>query len=71
MDWKNKKLAVGTEVKVFDVDHKPLGVGTLLHEYDAESEDNLMPEIRMPDGRIILGCECWWIPVAETTDITH
>ena len=24
-----------------------------------------MPKIQLADGGIILGCECWWIPVEE------
>jgi hypothetical protein len=56
----------GTLVNVFGLRFESLGTGTLLTAYDfTDSDVNEMPQIRMPDGRIIQGYQCWWIPVDE------
>ena len=26
---------------------------------------NVMPRIKLKNGKIIKGCECWWIPITE------
>ena len=28
-----------------------------------------IPEIKMDDGSVIQGCDCWWIPVEEVDDV--
>ncbi len=53
-----KKLPAGTRLDVLDICGKPLGVGALILEYDEDAYD--VPEIRLADGSIISGCECWW-----------
>lgn len=55
----------GTEVFVWDINKVPLGEGVLLYDYDANDDDNPMPEIRMDDGTLILGCDCWWMAMEE------
>lgn len=65
LDWKQRKYEAGSEVLVTDIHGNDLGKGVLLFDYDADSDDNAMPEIRLADGKIILGCECWWIPAGE------
>jgi hypothetical protein len=60
-DWRDKVWASETEVGVYSLDNQKLGVGNLVNIYDPESDD--IPEIRMSDGSIVLGCDCWWIPV--------
>lgn len=69
--WQDKHWPVGTPVEVTDVNDKRLGVGVLLNEYipteewndDWDLDDDCIPRIEMPDGKIIHGYECWWIPV--------
>ena len=67
IDWKQRKYPVGTKVMVTDAaKNEILGEGTLLTAYDLDSEDNVMPKIEMPSGKVLFGYECWWIPVDET-----
>lgn len=75
-EWTDKPWAAGTQVEVFDLDNKKIGVGTLVKDYvpitDRDEDydiDANMPEIRMEDGRVILGCDCWWIPVEVTEQV--
>ncbi|RJQ25726.1 hypothetical protein C4577_05010 [Candidatus Parcubacteria bacterium] len=63
------KCSAGTEVEVFDIKMKFLGYGILLFDYDSEDEDTPMPEIKLENGEILLGCECWWIPSEEAEKI--
>ena len=67
-DWKQPYWEPGTEVHVHDIHGNSLGIGELLTLYDADSDTNEMPRIKLADGRVIEGCECWWIPVAEAED---
>lgn len=69
MDWRRKYYPKGTPVKVTSANHKLLGTGILLTDYRADSIKNDMPKIRMPQGKIYYGYECWWIPVNETKPI--
>jgi hypothetical protein len=66
-DWLNPRCEPGSTVLVFlGSDPLPAGEGVLLTAYDAtEDADNEMPRIQMPDGSVLLGCECWWIPKSE------
>ncbi len=66
LGWKKPKHERGTRVKVFKTDRSYLGEGSLLTEYDSQSENNPMPEIALDNGETILGCDCWWIPISET-----
>jgi hypothetical protein len=64
-DWKKRRYESGSEVHVHDINQKYIGIGVLMCDYDIDDEDPPMPEIKMPDGSMLLGCECWWIPVEE------
>lgn len=71
MDWKRRRYGPGTPVMVAVCTRKgrtrPIQRGILLTRYDADSEAmGDMPRIKIHSGRVVLGCECWWIPVAET-----
>lgn len=68
-DWKQKCYRPGTRVMVAVCTRKgrtrPFEPGILLSRYDSDSEDLQMPRIKIHSGRVVLGCECWWIPLAE------
>ena len=67
-DWVQRQFPAGTAVEVQGLDGTLLGVGQLVNPFDADddSDDWEIPQIKMLDGRIIEGSECWWIPVSET-----
>lgn len=64
MDWKKKSYLAGTTTLVYDVNHNYIGEGVLVHDFS--SDGGTIPEIKMNCGKIILGSECWWIPMEET-----
>lgn len=63
-DWKVKEHLKGTKVKVYNTFKEYLGIGKLVYDYTQDTDQ--MPEIEMPDGKVLFGYECWWIPVSET-----
>lgn len=64
----NLKQEAGAEVLVMNLDFDLIGFGHLLYDYDPNDDDTPMPEIVMPDGKILLGCDCWWIPSSELAE---
>lgn len=65
----NLKHEAGTEVLVMNLDFDPIGFGHLLYGYDPDDDDDApMPEIAMPDGDILLGCDCWWMATSELSE---
>ena len=70
-------IAIGTRVRVLDVDQTNLGLGTYQGEVAFDDDDNEIsvtpdmdelsknPKILLDTGRIIYGFECWW---SETDD---
>jgi hypothetical protein len=67
MDWKEPSHSAGSDVKVSVIGEEEKGFqdGVLLNDYDANDEDQAIPEIRLADGQIVTGYECWWIPASE------
>ena len=66
IDWVHKLWPPGTRVYVTDIHDKYLGEGRLLYPYggtDDERDQQPMPEIKLDDGGLIQGCECWWLPI--------
>lgn len=57
----------GSEVRVILCDEEETHTtGVLLTDYDADDPwESEHPRIQLGDGRIVEGCECWWIPVGE------
>lgn len=62
------------EVVVFTAEHEELVGAGELHREDlhvVDDKDKIIftlkdhPHIIMEDGEIILGLECWWIPMGE------
>ena len=46
--------------------------GELLTDYDIDRlMDNEMPRIRLDNGEVVRGSECWWIPIDELCEITR
>jgi hypothetical protein len=69
-DWKQKRYGPGTRVQVAVCTRKGRTrrpeSGVLLTSYDIDTDrDQDMPQIKIHSGRIVRGCECFWIPTAE------
>ena len=64
LDWKRRQYPAGTHVRIIDLQDKHYA-GILLTAYDADSEDNEMPQLRTDGGTELMGYECWWIPENE------
>ena len=66
-DWKQKEYEKGTPVYVFvcgkKVEKRENGI--MLTAYNIDIEDNPMPRIKLKSGKIVKGCDCWWIPKQE------
>lgn len=69
VDWKQRKYLTGSPVRVILCDkNQTHTTGTLLTDYDADNAfESEHPRIRLKDGRIVHGYECWWIPEGEIT----
>jgi hypothetical protein len=70
MGWSDRLVPAGTKVVVMDVDMNVMGTGVLILDYDHQNKDNPMPQIRLEDGSIVYGYECWWLPEAEAAKAT-
>jgi len=59
---------VGLRVKVFSADKREyLGLGTIIGFEKVQFGLDIfsVPVIRLDDGRVLKGCECWWISKEE------
>ena len=59
---------VGLRVKVFSADRKEyLGLGTIIgfEKVQFGLDISSVPVIRLDDGRVLRGYECWWISKEE------
>lgn len=70
--WSNQTWIAGTRVRVLECfpngKTKYLGFGLLVNDYYPNLNENLV-SIRMPNGRLISGTECWWVPEEAKVDI--
>jgi hypothetical protein len=70
-------IAIGTRVRVMDIDKNDLGLGTYEGEVALDDNDNEIPipydagpfdsnpKIRLDSGRVIYGFDCWWTPTDD------
>lgn len=75
--WTDKSWCAGTQVRVLEClrngETHYRGEGELVYDFDPLDEDTHTqtieelfensPTIEMPDGTILRGYQCWWIPV--------
>ncbi len=69
MSVDDKRLGVGKLLNDYDGAEKSnemVGVDEIVEAVEEGIEDDSMPRIEMPDGKVIYGYECWWIPVVVT-----
>ncbi len=71
--WRQPAYPPGTPVEFIDTRWNRRGLGTLITSYDLRSNEdgwpgpgNVHPRIKVKGrDKVLLGCECWWVPVAE------
>jgi hypothetical protein len=69
VDVNQKRLGVGVLLNEYIPAKECNSDKSSLEEIVEESlEEDWMPRIEMPDGKIIYGYECWWIPVVITKE---
>ena len=69
-DWTHEEWPAGTRVEVKDIHDEYLGEGKLLYAWGGRDCEG-MPEIALDNGRILQGCECWWIPLMVVEDSSY
>jgi hypothetical protein len=68
-NWMRVGLSAGTKLRVMLCGTEEITTGILLNIYHPKLMRNdwdigfNMPKIRLKDGRIVYGSQCWWLPL--------
>lgn len=60
------KATIGLEVHVFSPDkNEDWGLGKIIDVGDGPFESTAYPTLKLDDGRILKGLDCWWSPIKD------